>query len=143
MHVKKEAINTQVTHGLRWQKLRDQWSPKGQGLLPKNGPPMYAILSRNLVLSQFTCFLKGFHAIIKNNVYVAKMCKFALYESSEGFCRKLANPCHSAWPLYLFKFLSLPNVFHNSNLSPPMKGMSSSFCHPKEPFLPWDCQGVF
>ena len=38
-----------------------------------------------------------FPAIVKNNVFVAKICKYALYESSEGFCcgaRKPANPCH-------------------------------------------------
>ena len=36
---------------------------------------------------------------VKNNVFVAKICKYALYESSEGlFCarRKPANPCHPA-----------------------------------------------
>ena len=34
---------------------------------------------------------------LKNNVFVAKICKYALYESSEGlFCapRKAANFCH-------------------------------------------------
>ena len=34
---------------------------------------------------------------VKNNVFVAKICKYALYESSEGlFCapRKAANFCH-------------------------------------------------
>ena len=40
---------------------RERRSPKGQGLLRKEGPPTYAILSRNLVLSRFTRFLKGFH----------------------------------------------------------------------------------
>ena len=34
---------------------------KGQGLLQNEGPPTYAILSRNLVLSQFTRFLIGHH----------------------------------------------------------------------------------
>ena len=36
---------------------------------------------------------------VKNNVFVAKICKYALYESSEGlFCapRKAANFCHPA-----------------------------------------------
>ena len=40
---------------------RDRRSPKGQGLLRKEGPPTYAILSRNLVLLWFTCFLNGHH----------------------------------------------------------------------------------
>ena len=34
---------------------------------------------------------------VKNDVFVAKICKYALYESSEGlFCapRKAANFCH-------------------------------------------------
>ena len=36
---------------------------------------------------------------VKNDVFVAKICKYALYESSEGlFCarRKPANFCHPA-----------------------------------------------
>ena len=46
-----------------WHKLRERRSPKGQGLLRKEGPPTYASLSRNLVvvLSRFRRFLKGFH----------------------------------------------------------------------------------
>ena len=39
----------------------EQRSPKGQGLLRKEGPPTYAILSRNLELSRFTLLLKGHH----------------------------------------------------------------------------------
>ena len=38
---------------------------------------------------------------VKNDVFVAKICKYALYESSEGlFCapRKAANFCH---PVFL------------------------------------------
>ena len=35
----------------------DSWAPGPR----KEGPPTYAILSRNLVLSRFTPFLKGFH----------------------------------------------------------------------------------
>ena len=42
-------------------------SPKGQGLLRKEGPPTYAILSRNLVLSRFTRFLKGFHRVFNES----------------------------------------------------------------------------
>ena len=34
---------------------------KGRGLLRKEGPPTYAILSRDLELSRFTRFLKGHH----------------------------------------------------------------------------------
>ena len=41
-------------------RAREQRSPKGQGLLRKEGASTYAILSRNLLLSQFTRFLKGF-----------------------------------------------------------------------------------
>ena len=40
-----------------------------------------------------------FPAIVKNNVIVAKICKYALSESSEWLCygpRKPANPCHTA-----------------------------------------------
>ena len=46
---------------------QDQWSPKGQGLLRKEGPPTYAILLRNLVLSRFTRFLKGFHRALNES----------------------------------------------------------------------------
>ena len=35
--------------------------PKGQRLLQKEGPPTYAILSQNLVLSRFTRFMNGHH----------------------------------------------------------------------------------
>ena len=41
------------------------------------------------------------YAIVKNDVFVAKICKYALSESSEGFCcgtRKPANPCHPGAP---------------------------------------------
>ena len=40
---------------------QERRSTKGQGLLRKEGPPTYAILSQNQVLSRFTPFLKGFH----------------------------------------------------------------------------------
>ena len=49
-----------------WSKVADvlgPWDrrlPKGQGLLQKVEPPTFAILSQNLVLSQFTSFLKCF-----------------------------------------------------------------------------------
>ena len=69
-------------------RLCDRRSPKGQGLLRKEGPPTYALL-QNLVLSHR----------VKTNVFVAKICKYALDESSEGlFCgrRKPANPWHTA-----------------------------------------------
>ena len=39
---------------------QERRSTKGQGLLRKEGPPTYAILSRNSVLARFTRFLKGF-----------------------------------------------------------------------------------
>ena len=42
---------------------------------------------------------------VKNDVFVAKICKYALYESSEGlFCapRKAANFCHPAYHIIYF-----------------------------------------
>ena len=42
-------------------RAHERRSPKDQGLLRKEGPPTYAILSQNLVLSRFTRFLKGHH----------------------------------------------------------------------------------
>ena len=53
-----------VLFGLRVADVggkQERRSPKGQDLLRKEGPPTYVILSRNLVLSRFTRFLKGFH----------------------------------------------------------------------------------
>ena len=46
---------------------RERRSTKGQGLLRKEGPPTYAILSQNLVLSRFTRFLKGFHRVFNKS----------------------------------------------------------------------------
>ena len=40
---------------------RERRSPKGRGLLRKEGPQTYASLSRNLVLSRFTRFLNCHH----------------------------------------------------------------------------------
>ena len=54
----REGMMTRVAEV---EGARERRSPKGQGLLRKEGPPTYAILSRNLVLSRFTRFLKGFH----------------------------------------------------------------------------------
>ena len=48
-------------------RARERRSPKGQGLLRKEGPPTYAILSRNLVLSRFARFLKGFHRALNES----------------------------------------------------------------------------
>ena len=50
-----KLITTRVADVAR---AREQRSPKGQGLLRKEGPPTYAILSQNLVLSQFMRFLR-------------------------------------------------------------------------------------
>ena len=46
---------------------RERRSTKGKGLLRKEGPPTYGILSRNLVLSRFTRFLKGFHRALNES----------------------------------------------------------------------------
>ena len=40
---------------------RDRRSPKGQSLLRKEGPPTYAILSQNLILSRFPRLMNGHH----------------------------------------------------------------------------------
>ena len=49
---------------------QDRRSPKGQGLLRKEGPPTYAIFSRNLILSRFTRFMNGHHrAFYKKSSY--------------------------------------------------------------------------
>ena len=47
--------------------LRDRRSTTGQGLLRQKGPPTYAILSRNSILSRFTRFLKGFRRALNES----------------------------------------------------------------------------
>ena len=48
-------------------RARGRCSPKGQGLLGKEGPLTYAVLSQNLVLLRFTRFLKGFHRVLNKS----------------------------------------------------------------------------
>ena len=57
--------------------------PKGQGLLRKEGPPKYAILSQNLVLSRFTLFMNGHHRAFVEPTFV---------ELSESFRRAFGEP---------------------------------------------------
>ena len=61
---------------------------KGQCLLRMEGPPTYAILSRNLVLSQFTRFLIGHHrAFYESHPSLGELStKFTL--AFEGFSTK-------------------------------------------------------
>ena len=89
----------------RWQKLCDQRSPEGQGLLRKEGPPTYAILSQRLVLSQFARFLKCFHRAfnkshpalgkLKTKVslllygFQQKSACFSLIVKKQNCCRKI------------------------------------------------------
>ena len=57
------------------------------------------ITSQALLSQKQPIFMQNYN-FVKNNVFVAKICKYALYESSEGlFCapRKAANFCH---PVY-------------------------------------------
>ena len=65
------------------------------------------ITSQALLSQKQPIFMQNYN-FVKNDVFVAKICKYALYESSEGlFCapRKAANFCHpasaqaSAWTL--------------------------------------------
>ena len=53
------AFGQNGTKSVTDQKSRDQRLPKGQGLLRKGGPLIFAILLPNLVLSRFTLVLKG------------------------------------------------------------------------------------
>ena len=57
------------------------------------------ITSQALLSQKQPIFMQNYN-FVKNDVFVAKICKYALYESSEGlFCapRKAANFCHPAW----------------------------------------------
>ena len=54
------------------------------------------ITSQALLSQKQPIFMQNYN-FVKNDVFVAKICKYALYESSEGlFCapRKAANFCH-------------------------------------------------
>ena len=54
------------------------------------------ITSQALLSQKQPIFMQNYN-FVKNDVFVAKICKYALYESSEGlFCarRKPANLCH-------------------------------------------------
>ena len=56
------------------------------------------ITSQALLSQKQPIFMQNYN-FVKNDVFVAKICKYALYESSEGlFCapRKAANFCHPA-----------------------------------------------
>ena len=50
-----------VKEGPQYEKMPTRRVADVEGLLRKEGPPTYAILSRNLVMSRFTHFFKGFH----------------------------------------------------------------------------------
>ena len=59
-----------------------------------------------------------FPAIVKNEVFVAKICKYSLSESSEGFwCgpRKPTNPCHPGLHYNALLSDSADNCLHNDN----------------------------
>merc|ERR1712015_214166 len=61
------------------------------------------ITSQALLSQKQPIFMQNYN-FVKNDVFVAKICKYALYESSEGlFCapRKAANFCHPAFKLSL------------------------------------------
>ena len=57
--VEKEGLNDE-TRVADVGGARERRSTTGQGLQRQEGPPTYAILLRNSVLSRFTRFLKGF-----------------------------------------------------------------------------------
>ena len=67
--------------------MLDWQSPNGQGLLRKGGPPTCAILSPNLVLSQCTHFLKGFHRALSKKQLVFKGLSTKVSLFSESFPR--------------------------------------------------------
>ena len=65
------------------------------------------ITSQALLSQKQPIFMQNYN-FVKNDVFVAKICKYALYESSEGlFCapRKAANFCHPG----LFQYCSGSN----------------------------------
>ena len=49
------------------EEAQERRFTKSQSLLRKEGLPTYANLSRNLVLSQFTPFLNGFHRALNES----------------------------------------------------------------------------
>ena len=60
------------------------------------------ITSQALLSQKQPIFMQNYN-FVKNDVFVAKICKYALYESSEGlFCapRKAANFCHPVLDIF-------------------------------------------
>ena len=82
---------------------QERRSTKGQGLLRKEGPPTYAILSRNSVLSRFTRFLKGFHrAFNESHPAFIKLSKKAIllpksFQRNPSRLRRAFNKSHLAF----------------------------------------------
>ena len=71
------------------------------------------ITSQALLSQKQPIFMQNYN-FVKNDVFVAKICKYALYESSEGlFCapRKAANFCHPEHKWRYFLQLCRKNYF--------------------------------
>ena len=89
----------------RMVQLCERRSPTGEGF-SEMGKPQYFVAKREFnFFRNLHTFLKGFWRIFKESRHaytifvVAKICKYALSERSQGiFCalRKAANSCHPA-----------------------------------------------
>ena len=88
------------------------------------------VWSSNNITSTITAKNTNYYAIVKNDVFVAKNCNYALDESSEGlFCapRKLANFCHPVVfrdPIPMIETQSSPTytISYRFQHSKPLKG---------------------
>ena len=97
------------------------------------------ITSQALLSQKQPIFMQNYN-FVKNDVFVAKICKYALYESSEGlFCapRKAANFCHpgllqqiSGFLIFTIKATSMATVAKLPfNETFPLSTPEHSFTH--------------
>ena len=114
---------------------RKQGFPKGQIFSERNNTPRYVILSPNLLLSQFTCFLKGFCSAFDKNHPAFTGLSAKVYLLSESFLRAFGESAFGELStrasLLVKSFLRSSENFQNiSLLSVNIQGAfnESQFC---------------
>ena len=99
---------------------QDRRSTKGQGLLRKEGPPTYAILSQNLVLSRFTRFMKGHQRAFYESHPTLRVFSTKVSLILKGIQQKSAR--------FRRAFRALPESFQRAFVEPAFVEISESFC---------------
>ena len=86
-----------------WSRVADVAGPRD-----RRSPKGHVLLRKTIAFMSFQPQIACFPSIIKYNVFVLKIWKYALNESTEGlFCsrRKPANHCHPGFTLCPWNFL--------------------------------------